>query len=92
MVSVLLLLDKPNIVWDNEDAENIYNKLAVNLEIKERFEVLEFKLSQLKDEVTMVMDLITHKQNEFLEWVIIILIAVEIVMGLIEWYGPAWLH
>jgi len=92
MVSGLLLLDKPNIVWDNEDAENIYNKLALILEIKERFEVLEFKLSQLKDEVTMVMDLITHKQNEFLEWVIIVLIAIEIAMGLIEWYGPAWLH
>jgi len=30
------------------------------------------------------MDIINHKRSEFLEWIIIILIAIEIIMGLIE--------
>jgi uncharacterized Rmd1/YagE family protein len=34
----------------------------------------------------LVMDLLNHKQSEFLEWIIIILILIEIVMGLIEFF------
>jgi uncharacterized Rmd1/YagE family protein len=32
----------------------------------------------------LVMDLINHKKSEFLEWIIIILILVEIVMGIMQ--------
>lgn len=84
MVSNLLLLDKPNILWDNEEAEILYNRLAFILELYDRHEIALSKLSQIKEDVMLVMDLINHKKSEFLEWIIIILIGVEIVMGLIE--------
>lgn len=84
MVSDLLLLDKPNILWDNEEAEALYNRLAVLLELGDRHETALSKLSQIKEDVMLVIDIINHKKSEFLEWIIIILIAVEIVMGLIE--------
>lgn len=88
MVSDLFLLDKPNILWDNEDAENLYNLLAAILELKDRFEIVQYKLSSLKDDVVLSLDLFNHKHSEFLEWIIIILIAFEIVMGLIEFFKP----
>ncbi len=84
MVGKLLLLDKPNILWDNEEAEHLYNSLTKILELHDRHEIALSKLSQIKEDVMLVMDLINHKRSEFLEWIIIILIAVEIVMGLIE--------
>ncbi|HEX5328722.1 RMD1 family protein [Sulfuricurvum sp.] len=84
MVSNLLLLDKPNILWDNEEAETLYNRLAFILELYDRHEIALSKLSQIKEDVMLVMDLINHKKSEFLEWIIIILILVEIVMGLIQ--------
>jgi len=84
MVSNLLLLDKPNILWDNEEAEILYNRLAFILELYDRHEIALSKLSQIKEDVMLVMDLINHKKSEFLEWIIIILIGVEIVMGLVE--------
>lgn len=84
MVSNLLLLDKPNILWDNEEAENLYNRLAFVLELYDRHEIALSKLSQIKEDVMLVMDIINHKKSEFLEWIIIILIAVEIVMGIME--------
>lgn len=84
MVSNLLLLDKPNILWDNAEAEDLYNRLAFILEIYDRHEIALAKLAQIKEDVMLVMDLINHKKSEFLEWIIIILIAVEIVMGVIE--------
>lgn len=84
MVSNLLLLDKPNILWDNEEAETLYNRLAFVLELYDRHEIALSKLSQIKEDVMLVMDIINHKKSEFLEWIIIVLIAVEIVMGIME--------
>lgn len=84
MVSNLLLLDKPNILWDNAEAEALYNRLAFVLELHDRHETALSKLAQIKEDVMLVMDLINHKKSEFLEWIIIVLIAVEIVMGLID--------
>jgi uncharacterized Rmd1/YagE family protein len=82
MVSNLLLLDKPNILWDNEEAEALYTKLAFTLELYDRHEIALSKLSQIKEDVMLVMDIINHKKSEFLEWIIIVLIGVEIVMGI----------
>jgi len=84
MVGNLLLLDKPNILWDNEEAESLYNSLANILELHDRHEVALSKLSQIQEDVMLVMDIINHKRSEFLEWIIIILIAIEIIMGLME--------
>lgn len=92
MLIDLHLLDKPNILWDNEDAEKLYNSLAYSLELKDRFDIVEYKLNSIKDDIIMVMDLTNHNHSSFLEWIIIVLIAVEIAMGLIEWFGPAFRH
>ncbi|MCK9373952.1 MAG: RMD1 family protein [Sulfuricurvum sp.] len=84
MVSNLLLLDKPNILWDDAEAEVLYNRLAFVLELYDRHEIALSKLAQIKEDVLLVMDIINHKKSEFLEWIIIVLIGVEIVMGLID--------
>ncbi|MDD3462717.1 MAG: RMD1 family protein, partial [Sulfurospirillaceae bacterium] len=86
MLSDLLLLDKPNILWDNEEAENIYNILASSLEIKDRFKIVSFKLESLKNDTNRALGLINQKHSEFLEWVIILLICAEIVVMLIEFF------
>ncbi len=76
------LLDKPNILWDDETAERLYNELSIFFELKERFEIVEFKLSLLKDDIMFLTDILNHKKSEFLEWIIIWLIAFEIIMGI----------
>lgn len=86
MVTDLFLLDKPNILWDNEEAEKLYNQMAGILELKDRFEIVEHKLTTLKEDISMALDMFNHKHSEFLEWIIILLIAFEIVMGLIEFF------
>lgn len=86
MVRDLFLLDKPNILWENEDAERLYNQLSFILELKDRFEIVEHKLTNLKEDISMALDLFNHKHSEFLEWIIIGLIGFEIVMGLIDFF------
>lgn len=86
MLTDLFLLDKPNILWDNTEAENLYNHLASILELKDRFDIVSFKLNHLKEDITRVLDLINHKHSEFLEWIVIILIGIEIVVMVIEFF------
>lgn len=86
MVGNLVLLDKPNILWDDEEAEMLYNALSLILELHDRHEIALSKLSHIKEDVVLVMDIINHKKSEYLEWIIIVLIGVEIVMGLIKFF------
>jgi len=87
MMIDLYLLDKPNIIWDNANVEDLYNELASSLELKDRFEVVEYKLNSIKDDIVMIMDLTNHNHSSFLEWIIIVLIIIEVIMGLMEWFG-----
>lgn len=74
------LLDIPEFFWEYPELENIYNAMANYLEIKPRIDVLNKKLEALQDIVTMLRDEQNHKHSSFLEWVIIILIAAEILL------------
>ena len=84
MIGDLYLLDKPEVLWEDEELEGLYNALSTHLELKPRFEIVRDKLETLKEDARLLVDLVNHKSSEFLEWVIIILIAVEIAMGLYE--------
>jgi uncharacterized Rmd1/YagE family protein len=82
MIVDLLLLDKPNTTWDDEVAESLYNKLSDIFELRDRFTLVEYKLSLIRDNVSFMMDAINHQNSEFLEWIIIVLITFEIAMSL----------
>lgn len=84
MLMNLFLLDKPNIVWEDEDLEKLYQKLDSILEIKTRYESIDYKMMHLKGDVESLMDFISHKQSEFLEWIIIFLILFEIIFNIFE--------
>lgn len=87
MLLDLRLMDKPNILWDNEEYELLYSRLAEALELSDRFEVVSYKLNTLKEDIGMMMDLYHHKHSSFLEWIIIWLIMVEVVMGFLGLFG-----
>lgn len=82
----LLLLDKPIIAWENEDIEKMYNRFELILEIKNRYETIEYKLKHMKEDLESLMDFISHKHSEFLEWIIIILIVFEIIMTIYDMF------
>ena len=57
-----------------------------HLELKDRFDIIERKLTHLKEDIGMALDLFNQKHSEFLEWIIIGLIGFEIMMGLMEFF------
>ena len=92
ILNQLYLLDKPDILWDDPKLESLYNQLSLQLELKSRFDVIEYKISYLKESVEFAHDMINQKSSEFLEWVIIWLIVIEIVFSVYDAMVKPFLH
>lgn len=78
------LLDTPEFFWEYPEYEPIYNTLAKYLDIHSRVEVLSKKLATIHELFEMLADEQKHQHSSFLEWIIIILIAIEIVIYFFE--------
>ena len=78
------LLDTPEFFWEYPEYEIYYEKISKYLDIKARVEVLNKKVEVIQELFNMLSNEQNHKYSSFLEWIIIILIGVEIVMGLWE--------
>jgi len=83
-ISYIMLLDKPDITWTNEEAGRLFDELSGLFELEERYETLRHKTETLLD-ITQAFTGLTHaRRGNRLEWIIIILIAVEIILSLLD--------
>lgn len=78
------LLDVPEFFWEYPEYQPLYMQMAQYLELKQRTEVLSKKLETIHDLLGMLADEQKHQHSSTLEWIIIILIMVEIVITLLE--------
>ena len=78
------LLDTPDFFWEYPEYEEFYSLTAKYLEISQRTEVLSKKLETIHELFEMLADEQKHRHSSRLEWIIIWLIAFEIVMTLAE--------
>ena len=76
------LLDTPEFFWEYPEYENQYEKMIKYLDIKSRVEVLNKKVEIIQELLHVLGDEQKHRYSSFLEWIIIILIAFEIVINL----------
>lgn len=74
------LLDVPDFFWDYPELDGFYSMVADYLEIRQRVEVLSKKLETIHELFQMMADEQKHKHSSMLEWIIIWLIALEIVI------------
>ena len=74
------LLDTPEFFWEYPALEGLYNQAARYLDIRSRVDVLSKKLETIHELLEMLADEQNHRHSAFLEWIIILLIAFEIVM------------
>lgn len=82
IVDNLYILDDPNLVWDNEELDLLNRNLKNNFDIDPRFKDLDYRLQIVEDNLTLFTDVLNVRESHRLEWIIIILIAFEIIMAL----------
>ena len=80
LVSQLSVLDPPEAIWEDNSLDVLYHALRNNFEIQQRMRVVEHKLELVKETAQLVVSLNESRQSHFLEIVIIVLIAIEIVL------------
>lgn len=83
-ISYVMLLDKPAITWDNENASALFEELGTLFELSERYGNNRHKIDTLMD-ITEVFSGLAHaKRGTRLEWYIIILIVIEIFLSVFD--------
>ena len=70
------------MVWDNKDLNFLNRQLKVNFDINTRFKDLDYRLQIVEDNLTLFTDVLNVRESSRLEWIVIILIAIEILIAL----------
>jgi uncharacterized Rmd1/YagE family protein len=78
------LLDTPEFFWEHPAMEDLYRMTSGYLEISSRIEILNRKLTIIHSLFNMLADEQKHKHSSMLEWIIIWLIAIEILIFLMH--------
>jgi uncharacterized Rmd1/YagE family protein len=76
------ILDTPEFFWDHSEIEPVYRITASYLELTARVEVLNKRLDIVHELFQMLGDQLESEHAALLEWVIIILIAIEILLSI----------
>jgi len=72
--------EKPELTWDDAELDRLYERLAIEYEIRDRDAALSRKLKLVSDTAATALDVIHTQQGLRVEWYIVALIAIEIVL------------
>ncbi len=84
IVNNLYIFDSPKLVWNNEFLNQVDIDLYRELDIGLRYKSLQENLNIVTENLKIFKDLNQYSHSTTLEWVIIVLIAVEIFNMIIE--------
>ena len=77
------ILDTPEFFWDYSDLEPLYMITSNYLDITTRVEVLNYRLTVVRELFEMLGNELNHQHSSRLEWTIIFLIVIEVVLTLV---------
>ncbi|MCW1953767.1 MAG: RMD1 family protein [Flavobacteriia bacterium] len=75
----LYIFDAPDITWENESLNSLNTALKQTFDIKDRYRYIYERIGIIKEDLELFKDIMDHKESSKLEWIIIILILVEVV-------------
>lgn len=80
----LYIFETPEFASNTEELTKMDTDLNENLDILNRFRSLQHNLSTVTDTLSFLMDILQHKHSTILEWIIILLILIEVIQVLFE--------
>jgi hypothetical protein len=72
------LLDTPDFYWDRQELESLFLQTCASLNISKRTKIINEKLNHCSELMMLVGHHLDDKHHVRLEWMIIILIMVEV--------------
>ncbi|KAK4044612.1 hypothetical protein C8A01DRAFT_42522 [Parachaetomium inaequale] len=84
------VLDTPELFWVEPQLEPVYQAVRSYLEMDQRVGLLTERLDVIADLLAVLKEQLSHGHGEKLEWIVIILIAAEIVVALVNIVVDLW--
>ena len=84
MVARVEVVDRPDLIWDHPDLEQLYLGLEDEFELQERAAILDRKLELISRTVGTVLELLQKRRSMRVEWYIVILIVMELALTLYQ--------
>jgi uncharacterized Rmd1/YagE family protein len=84
IIGAILLLDKPDLTWEDEHADRLHDQLRYHFEIAERYKALETKLVTIRDTLQALLTMGSERRMFFVEVAVLVLIVIEVVTGLVR--------
>ncbi|EOO02771.1 putative sporulation protein rmd1 protein [Phaeoacremonium minimum UCRPA7] len=78
------VLDTPELFWVEPQLEPVYQAVRSYLEMDQRVGLLTERLDVIADLLAVLKDQLSHGHGEKLEWIVIILIAAEILVAAVN--------
>jgi uncharacterized Rmd1/YagE family protein len=78
------LLSRSDAAWAAAQYHDVYSALRADFELDDRFENLNFQLDLIAKQLHWALEILQNKKSDGLEWIIIVLISVEIIVSLTE--------
>jgi uncharacterized Rmd1/YagE family protein len=79
--------EKPDALWDRPDLERLYARLEDEYELKERVDALNRKLAVIAETAQTLADIIDTRRALRLEFIVVVLIAFEIIVTFYQIYA-----
>ncbi len=83
---LVAVAEKPDVLWERPDLERFYARLEDEYELKQRADFLTRKLTVISDTASTLADIIDTRRSLRLELIIVVLIAIEIVLGVYQFW------
>ena len=80
VLDTLTLFDDPPETWESEALAHLDSALYDQFDLEERLTAVNQKVAYLQDAGSTVLDVLAHRKDQRLEWIIIVLILVEVVL------------
>tara|TARA_R110001583_G_scaffold16776_2_gene68626 strand:- start:1439 stop:2218 length:780 start_codon:yes stop_codon:yes gene_type:complete len=74
----LYIFDSPEITWENEQLNSLNLELKQTFDLKDRYRLIHDRINIIKENLELFKDIMDHNESSKLEWIIIILILVEV--------------
>lgn len=74
--------ETPDIYWSEPELERLYELVSMKLDVEPRVKILNDKLNYVADTLSILKSELSEKVSLRLEWMIIILITVEVIFEL----------
>jgi uncharacterized Rmd1/YagE family protein len=79
IIDNLYIFDNPLVVWEDEYLGKVNDGLTKTFDISIRFKELEYMLKLVESNLSVFVELTNAKESKRLEWIVIILIFIEIL-------------